>query len=75
MTTAITTAVFFLPLAVAGQRAGTEILQPMALVVLGGLVTASLLNLFILPAIYLRFGSSPAPEEPIIAAEEGVLAS
>jgi len=75
LTTAITTAVFFLPLAVAGQRAGTEILQPMALVVLGGLVTASLLNLFILPAIYLRFGSSPAPEEPIIAAEEGVLAS
>jgi CzcA family heavy metal efflux pump len=73
--TAIATVAFFLPLAVTGQRAGTEILQPMALVVLGGLVTGSALNLFILPTLYLRFGFSPAPESPVIVTEEGVLAS
>ena len=33
----------------------------MAIVILGGVVTATLLNLFIMPALYLRFGSSPEP--------------
>ena len=75
LTTAAVTMVFLLPLAFAGQRPGTEILQPMAIVTLGGLITATALNLFVLPALYLRFGSSPAPEKPVIIAEEGALAS
>lgn len=75
LTTSVTTAAFLLPLAFAGQRAGTELLQPMALTVLGGLITAAALNLFVLPALYLRFGSSPAPEKPVIMVEEGALAS
>jgi Cu/Ag efflux pump CusA len=33
----------------------------MAVVILGGLVTSALLNLFIMPALYLRFGFSPEP--------------
>lgn len=75
LTTAAVTMVFLLPLAFAGQRPGTEILQPMAIVTLGGLITATALNLFVLPALYLRFGSSPAPEKPVIVAEEGALVS
>ena len=45
-----------MPLAVAGSIPGHEIEHPMAIVILGGLVTATLLNLFVLPSLYLRFG-------------------
>jgi Cu/Ag efflux pump CusA len=75
--TALATAVALLPLIVAGQQAGTEIIQPMAVVILGGLVTSTVLNLFILPALYLRFGSSSALEQPPVTGElieEGALA-
>jgi len=53
---AIALSLAYLPFAVAGPRAGLEILHPMAIVILGGLVTSTLLALFILPAVYLRFG-------------------
>jgi CzcA family heavy metal efflux pump len=56
--TAVATALALVPLLVLGNVPGHEILQPMAVVVLGGLVTATLLNLFVAPALYLRFGSS-----------------
>ena len=36
---------------------GQEIELPMAIVILGGLVTSTLLNLFVIPVLYLRFGS------------------
>jgi CzcA family heavy metal efflux pump len=62
LTTAITTAVAFLPLALFGDIAGLEIAHPMAIVVLGGLVTSTLLYLFVVPVLYLSFGSSPRPE-------------
>ena len=45
-----------LPLVVAGPMPGLEILHPMAVVILGGLVTTTLLSLFALPALYLRYG-------------------
>ena len=45
-----------LPLVIFGDLPGHEIEYPMAVVILGGLVTSTLLNLFILPAFYLRFG-------------------
>jgi Cu/Ag efflux pump CusA len=48
-------AVAFLPFAIAGDIAGNEITYAMALVVLGGLVTSTLLTIFVLPATYLRF--------------------
>jgi Cu/Ag efflux pump CusA len=38
------------------RSSGHEIEHPMAVVILGGLFTSTLLNLFLLPAIYLRFG-------------------
>ena len=45
-----------LPLVVAGDRPGHEIEHPLAVVVLGGLFTSTLLNLFVVPSLYLRFG-------------------
>jgi CzcA family heavy metal efflux pump len=57
--TALATGLALVPLVVGGNVPGQELLQPMAVVVLGGLVTATLLNLFVTPALYLRFGSSP----------------
>jgi CzcA family heavy metal efflux pump len=65
--TAIATALAFLPFAFGGGLAGHEILQPMAVVVLGGLVTATLVNLLVVPSLYLRFG---AQAEPAVLVEE-----
>ena len=55
MTTSAT-GLALVPLAIAGNLPGHEIEHPMALVILGGLVTSTLLNLFVLPSLYLRFG-------------------
>ena len=49
-----------LPLVLYGNLPGHEIEFPMAVVILGGLVTSTLLNLFIVPALYLRFGAGTA---------------
>jgi CzcA family heavy metal efflux pump len=54
--TASATGLALLPLVVLGSRPGQEIEHPMAVVILGGLVTSTLLNLFVVPALYLRFG-------------------
>jgi len=43
---------------VMGAVPGHEIEHPMAVVILGGLVTSTLLNLFIVPSLYLRFAKS-----------------
>jgi CzcA family heavy metal efflux pump len=55
--TATTTGLAILPLVIAGSIPGNEIEHPMAVVILGGLVTATLLNLFVVPPLYLRFGA------------------
>ena len=56
--TATATALALVPLAAAGSIPGHEIEHPMAIVILGGLVTSTLLNLFLLPSLYQRFGRS-----------------
>jgi CzcA family heavy metal efflux pump len=61
--TAIATGLAFAPFAVLGSRAGYEILHPMAIVVLGGLVTATLVNLFVLPVLYLNFATVKSDTE------------
>jgi hypothetical protein len=43
---------------------GQEIEYPMAIVILGGLLTSTLLNLFVLPVLYLRFGRG-SHSEPV----------
>ena len=60
MMTALTTGLALIPLAIAGDLPGHEIEHPMAIVILGGLVTSTLLNLLVVPTLYLRFGKSRA---------------
>ncbi len=59
--TALATGLALLPLAVTGNKPGQEIEYPLAVVILGGLVTSTLLNLFLLPPLYLRFGKGKSP--------------
>ena len=54
--TATVTALGLLPLALGTGEAGREIEGPMAIVILGGLVTSTALNLFVLPTLALRYG-------------------
>jgi Cu/Ag efflux pump CusA len=61
MMTALTTALALLPLIVAGSIPGHEVEHPMAIVILGGLITSTLLNLFVVPSLYLRYGAGVAP--------------
>jgi CzcA family heavy metal efflux pump len=52
-----------------GTKPGLEIVHPMAVVILGGLVTTTLVTLFVLPVLYLRFGGS----QPTLSPEEELL--
>lgn len=52
--TALSTALALIPLAIHAEKAGNEIQSPMAVVILGGLLSATLLNLFVIPAVYVR---------------------
>ena len=61
MMTALTTALALAPLLIAGTIPGHEIEHPMAVVILGGLITSTLLNLFVIPSLYLKFGRVAAP--------------
>ena len=67
MMTALTTGLALVPLVIAGNIPGQEIEYPMALVILGGLVTSTLLNLLVVPTLYLRFGK-PRQSVPQVAA-------
>jgi CzcA family heavy metal efflux pump len=62
--TALATGLALVPLVIAGNIPGHEIEHPMAIVILGGLVTSTLLNLFVVPTMYLRFGKA----RPIVTA-------
>jgi len=53
--TALVTGLALMPLALQSGKAGREIEGPMAAVILGGLTTSTLLNLFVLPGLALRF--------------------
>ena len=59
--TALATGLALVPIVVGGSRSGQEVEHPMAVVILGGLVTSTVLNLFLLPALYHRYGRR-APE-------------
>jgi Cu/Ag efflux pump CusA len=58
--TAITVALAALPFIVMGDVSGLEIAHPMALAILGGMVTSVFASLVMIPALYLRFGGGSA---------------
>jgi CzcA family heavy metal efflux pump len=60
----LATALAVAPLAVLGDLAGVEVLYPFAVVVLGGLVTSTLLTLVVVPALYLRFSPGVRRDRP-----------
>jgi Cu/Ag efflux pump CusA len=62
--TALATGLALVPLAWTGNKPGHEIEHPLAVVILGGLVTSTILNLGLMPALYLAFGrTSSRPED------------
>ena len=67
MMTALTAGLALVPLVIAGNIPGHEIEHPMAIVILGGLITSTLLNLFVVPALYLVYGKRNLPPAPEVS--------
>jgi len=59
--TSLATGLALVPLVLRGNLPGHEIEYPLAVVILGGLVTSTLLTLFVVPSLYLRFGQKRRP--------------
>src|SRR5262249_29477853 len=59
--TATAAGLALIPLAIGGGKTGSEIQTPMAIVILCGLTTSTLLNMFVVPTLYLRYGRPPTP--------------
>jgi CzcA family heavy metal efflux pump len=70
MMTALTAGLSLLPLVIAADAPGKEILHPLAVVVLGGILTSTLLDQIVTPAVFYKFGKPSA--DKIIAEREGV---
>jgi CzcA family heavy metal efflux pump len=68
LTSLLTTALAFLPFVFLGNIAGLELIRPMAIVILGGLVTTALLNLFVVPGLYVRYGANREQEIDLVPA-------
>lgn len=66
--TALSSALGMVPLVI-GSGAGKEILQPLAVVVLGGLVTSTALTVLVLPALYSQFGRWLVPKKMVAIAD------
>jgi Cu/Ag efflux pump CusA len=67
--TALATGLALVPMVIPGDVPGYEIARPAGIVILGGLITSTLLNLFVMPALYLRFA------RPHVAAESETVPS
>ena len=66
--TALATGLALVPLIIGGNKPGHEIEFPMAVVILGGLITSTILNLFLLPPLYARWGRVFRPSDEPLAA-------
>lgn len=65
--TALSSALALIPLAMGGDLPGNEIQSPMAQVILGGLLSSTLLNGFVVPIVYYLLNRKKAAEQPITA--------
>ena len=54
--TALVTALAMLPIALNSDNPGREVMGPMASIIIGGLISSTILNLLVLPSIMLRYG-------------------
>jgi CzcA family heavy metal efflux pump len=63
--TAAVTALGVLPLALGSEKPGREIEGPMAIIILGGLLTSTALNLLVLPSLALRYGKFERARSPV----------
>ncbi|MFT7677974.1 MAG: CzcA family heavy metal efflux pump [Planctomycetota bacterium] len=69
--TALASGLALIPLALRGDEPGTEILSPMAIVILGGLISSTILNMLVVPALFLRLGKpAEAAEIPTLTMEQ-----
>jgi copper/silver efflux system protein len=75
--TALVTGVGLIPLAIGVGEPGKEIQQPMAVVILGGIVTSTFLNMIVIPALYLKYGLAKAEtsNKKIIADKDLIIAN
>ena len=62
--TALCAGLALVPLVITGDAPGHEIEYPMAIVILGGLISSTALNLFLMPALYARFGGEVRSADP-----------
>ena len=60
--TALTAALGLIPIALSAGQPGKEILQPMAIVILGGLWSSTLLDIVVTPAVFFKFGRASAEQ-------------
>jgi HME family heavy-metal exporter len=70
--TALTAGIALVPLAMAAGEPGKEILYPVATVIIGGLISSTLLDFFVHPALFWRFGRAQA-EQQLLAADQDEL--
>lgn len=61
--TALTAALALIPLAIAANEPGSEIQAPMAVVILGGLLSSTALNMIVIPALFVKYGRNSSGEE------------
>ncbi len=62
--TALTAGLALIPLALGGGEPGNELQTPMAIVILGGLLSSTALNMLVIPALYLQFAAAHVPVRP-----------
>ena len=68
--TALAAGLALIPLAIGGEQPGREILTPMAIVILCGLLSSTFLNMVVVPALFLRFGRPVGAEQAVDVKDE-----
>jgi len=68
--TSLVTALALIPLLWSGSDPGKEMLHPLAVVIFGGLISSTIISLFLTPALFYRFGKKAATRPPITKEED-----